>query len=286
MLISQRTYTPSEYAAIPRGVAPTKVEKFGWSIKDQPGRFMEINKHFLNVDHSYQRNEVIVPKVRQIQSQWSWLGCGAILVVMRTDGTFWVYDGQHRVTAALNRSDITDLPCLVFECSDVKEEAVAFLKVNTERKPVTSFHKFNARVCSGDDAAGLVNDVFVRLGITLTKTATRSREIKCIDMCLRYAAADAERFERVMSAALVLCVDSPITKVIANALWWVDKQHELLSDNRFMTRLRDMTASEVTASIAKFALAEEKRGERVCGMALLRMANKGLRKKFGDSEEE
>lgn len=285
MSIAERKYTPSEYATIPRGVGPTKVEKFGWSIKDRPGVFMWINKHVLSVDHSYQRDEVIVAKVRQIQSQWTWLGCGAILVVMRPDGTYWVYDGQHRVMAAMNRSDITNLPCLVFECSDVREEAVAFLKVNTERKPATALAKFKARVCSGDDAAGVVNDVFERLGITLTKAATREREIKCIEVCVRYAAADPERFERVMSAALVLCVDGPVTKDIAQALWWVDKQHELLSDKRFMTRLRDMTASEVTASIAKFALAEEARGERVCGVALLRMANKGLRKKFGDTEE-
>lgn len=285
MSVVERKYTPSEYAAIPRGVAPTKVEKFGWSIKDQPGRFMEINKHLLGVDRSYQRSEVIVSKVRDIQSQWSWLGCGVILVVMRSDGTFWVYDGQHRVMAARNRSDITSLPCLVFDCPDVREEASAFLKVNTGRKPVTALEKFNAMVCRGDEASSVVQAVFNRLGMTLTKEAHRRGEIRCIEVCVRYAAADPDRFERVMSAALVLCVDCHVTKDITHALWWLDKQHELLSDKRFMHRLREMTASEVTASISKFALAEEKRGERVCGMALLRMANKGLRKKFGDAGE-
>lgn len=286
MSVAEKKYTPSEYSAVPRGIGPTKVERYGWEIKDQPGRFMEISKHLLNVDHSYQRDEVIVGKVRQIQAQWSWLGCGAILVVMRPDGTFWVYDGQHRVMAARNRADITILPCLVFECADVREEAVAFLKVNTERRPMSALHKFNAKVCSGDDASGVVKSVFGRLGIKLTKTANGSREIKCIGLCIQYAEADPERFGRVMAAALVLCRDFPITKDLTRALWWVDKEYDLLSDNRFMARLQDMTAPEVTASIARFALAENKRSERVCGVALLKTMNKGLRKKFGDAEEE
>jgi len=73
----------------------TKVDRYGWTIKDQPGFMKEINKSLLNVDMQYQRH-ANKSKVLTISSEWSWIACGVVVVAFR-DGKYWVMDGQHRV---------------------------------------------------------------------------------------------------------------------------------------------------------------------------------------------
>jgi hypothetical protein len=45
------------------------------------------------------------------------------------------------------------------------------------------------------------------------------------------------------------------------------------------------TRSDILDSISKFGAAEGKRGEKVCGRAILKVLNKGLREKFGEEQE-
>jgi hypothetical protein len=90
----------------------SKVERYGWEMKDEPGELMHVDKKRLRIDHEYQRsaNEV---KVTEITKRFSWLALGAIVVVRRGDA-YYVVDGQHRVMAAMRRTDIATLPCVVF----------------------------------------------------------------------------------------------------------------------------------------------------------------------------
>jgi hypothetical protein len=132
---------------------------------------LNIHKHDLNIDHTYQRENVIISKVQQIQASWSWIGCGTILVALRHDGSYWVMDGQHRVLAARNRSDIDELPCLVFAVESKTDEAAGFLVANTQRKPVTAIAKYKAMVLTNDPTAMAVDEVLRRLGLEVADTA-------------------------------------------------------------------------------------------------------------------
>lgn len=85
----------------------TKVERFGWTIKDAPGVMTLLDKKVLQIHQDYQR-QAIVSKIRAITATWSWVACGAIIVGKRC-GEYWVIDGQHRVLAARQRADITAL---------------------------------------------------------------------------------------------------------------------------------------------------------------------------------
>jgi hypothetical protein len=280
-------FETAEYVSGPAGKGKvSKITRYGWILRDRPGEFMLIDKHELKVDHAYQRDKVVINKVRDIQANWSWAGCGCILVAMRPDGSFWVFDGQHRVLAARNRADISELPCLVFECDDVTQEAAGFLVCNGERKPVTAAAKFKALVLTGDKAAVAVQEIFDRLGVTLVEQPARAGEIKCIAKCLYLAESDRGLFERCLEAAVELCGESPVTKDILEGLSWIHRKHGLLSDPRFIRRLCSVSVAEIMTSIAKFAAAEGKRGERVCGTAILKLVNKGLRNKFVDEGDE
>ena len=131
----------------------SKREKFSWAEPCTPGTFLMIEKDALNIDGTYQREEVSKSKVLEIARDWDWKLLGTLSVIMRKDGTFWVVDGGHRCRASFFRDDIKELPCMVFEAEDEKTEAKAFVGTNTMKSSVSAYHKHRAAVKTGEPIA-------------------------------------------------------------------------------------------------------------------------------------
>lgn len=281
-------YETDEYVSAGAGKRGkvSKIQRYGWILRDRPGEFMQIDKNELQIDHDYQREKVIQEKVREIQSNWSWAGCGCILVAMRQDGTFWVFDGQHRVLAARNRSDITTLPCLVFEVDSKTQEAAGFLVSNTQRKPVTAIAKFKAMVMTGDSAAMAVRRILDELGMEISDNPHGSRQIKCVYNCLKHAAVNPDILSAALDASLLLEGDEPVHRDMLDGFVWIERKYGLLSDSRFLRRLSSLSRDDIVTAIGKFGAAEGHRGDRVSGQAIMRCVNKGLRQKFGEVDDE
>ena len=267
------------------GPRVSKIARYGWVVADNPGEFIMIDKKDLNVDHSYQREKIVVNKVRQIASNWSWAGCGCILVAMRLDGSFWVFDGQHRVLAAKTRADIAQLPCMVFECVDIKKEAAGFLVANAERKPVGALDKFKALVMTGDPAAKIVSDVFDELAIDVTSRPDHARQLKCVSKCLSLAERNAEVFAWALQSTIAVCGEYPVHRDILDGLFWIETKYGLCGTPRFDMALAKASRADILDSIAKFAAAEGKRGERICGTGILKVLNYKRRNRFGIEED-
>lgn len=276
----------SEYASVPRKAKMTKIARYGWVVRDSPGAPRYIDKHELNVDHAYQREKVIIKKVQQIQSSWSWVGCGMILVALRKDGSYWVMDGQHRVLAARNRSDIDELPCLVFTVESKNDEAAGFLVANTQRKPVTAIAKYKAMVLTKDATAMAVDDVLDRLGIEVAETAVSVHQIKCVTKCLKVAEDSKETLYLCLRAYMRLDGAPSINSRMLDGLAWLHKRHELLSNSRFVERFASQDIDELHLAIRRYAVAEGSTAAKVCGAAILTCVNKGLRNKFGANANE
>jgi hypothetical protein len=90
-----------------------KVARYGWTVTDEPGVLRMLHKDHLLVPAEYQR-DANEDKVRKIASEWSWLSFGAVIVGHR-GGKYYTIDGQHRVLAAKRRSDVGEVPCVVFK---------------------------------------------------------------------------------------------------------------------------------------------------------------------------
>jgi len=261
----------------------SKIERYGWILRDTPGVFMEIDKSEIHIDHEYQREEVKVDKVRSIASAWSWAGCGAINVALRPDGRFFVFDGQHRFLAARIRADITMMPCMVFECDSVAKEAAGFLVTNSERKPVTAIDKFRSLVMTEDDAAQHVKQVIRDLGLEISKTASKPGQIKCVARCMTLATSDLECFRNAAYLAERVCRDvSPIHEDIIAGLFWIQRKHRLLDDTRFVRRVLDVGHASLVDGIRRAKIYRGKGGELVVMEGILTAVNKGLRNRFGD----
>lgn len=127
----------------------SKREVYGWQKPGEGGEFMWLDKNLLNVDPTYQRSKSQV-KVDTISREFSWPALGCILVALRSDARYFVYDGQHRVMAAKRRDDVQELPCLVFHFDELSAEAQAFVQANTVRGAVSIVDKFRARIEAND----------------------------------------------------------------------------------------------------------------------------------------
>ncbi|NBZ97024.1 MAG: hypothetical protein EBR40_11485 [Proteobacteria bacterium] len=65
-------------------------------------------------------------------------------------------------------------------------------------------------------------------------------------------------------------------------MFWIEKKYKYFGDKRFADALKKASRAAILDSIAKFAAAEGKRGEKVCGMAILKVLNHKRQNRFGE----
>lgn len=209
----------------------SKVDKFGWSIKDQPGIFMNIEKTSLNVAGGaagYQRKE-IHSKCVNMAREWSWVGCGCLVVAMRPDGSFWIMDGQHRKGAAMLRSDITELPCLVFEVSEIKEEARGLEQLNINRKPFGSHDRFRVALVRGDAFALEAIRLAQQVGRTIRPGADAA-SIDCVGAMMNCITDNLPAFQNIWPICDQVCAGEGIHGDIVKGLFYIEKRAQQAND--------------------------------------------------------
>lgn len=262
-------------------VGGDKVKRYGWTVKDAPGELRMLHKDVLTMDATYQR-ELNAPKVSAITGAWSWMACGALNVAER-NGTFYVFDGGHRWAAAKRRSDITHLPCVVFQTAGVKEEARGFLDVNTGRKPVNAVVKHKAMLAAGDETAMFVQKLCERHGLVPQYTATAAGTIRCVSWLVTRAREDREALTRVLAIAAELSAREalPVAEKLLDGLWFVHKKCGAgLDDKRLLARIREKKASELVEGANKAAAYYAHGGGAIFAEGMLNVLNKGLQRKF------
>lgn len=127
-----------------------KVKAFDPNIYDKEFKVLSINE--IKVDN-YQ-SSLNESRVRNIVNNYNPVGVGTLFVSAR-GGSFYVFDGQHRLEA-LKRLGIKRIECIVYKNLSYVDEAMAWDYFNASRKPVKALDKANAKVEQGDaDAISL-----------------------------------------------------------------------------------------------------------------------------------
>lgn len=256
-----------------------KVARYGWTVTDKPGVMMEINKRELVVDADYQRHVAGKDgKVLRIAAEWSWVACGAIIVGMRY-GTAYVIDGQHRVLAAMKRSDITKLPCIVFETLDKKEEAGAFLRANRNRKPMTTIQAFNALVTSGDQHAVKAATLIEATGRAMERKSspTTFSAPGAVMQCIK---ENEGAINRVWPLIIDACDGYRITNEIILGLFYIESRldgRESLSTQPWRGKVLRLGASGLTHAIDRARAFYTKGGARIYAAGIVEAINKGAK---------
>lgn len=259
----------------------SKIDRYGWTVKDDPGTLLMLDKKSLVVNHEYQRTEN-ESKVLALASSWSWVACGAIIVAER-DNQYFVIDGQHRVMAAKRRSDISKLPCIVFYVLDISTEASGFIAANTFRKPVSAVDKFKALVVSGDETAIAVDSVIRELRIHVSSTSHGATgSLKSIGWCLKKAAINLESFREVLSVVRDIAVADGmyIPERVLESLWVINEKIGL-DDPRLRQRVYAKGCRTLfDAANRAAAYYNSGGGGSVWATGVLDELNKGLQRKF------
>src|SRR5512139_1429010 len=183
MKTEQRTYEKNTAPGL------DKVTSFNWDIKNAPGEFLMIPKTELEVDPAYQRNRINQRRVDALCRAWDWIACGCLVVALRDDNKWFVMDGQHRKLAADQRSDIRELPCLVFETTCRREEALGFLAINQGRVTVGSLDRYRAQLLSGDKTASAVEAMLRSTGHRAGEKPS-ARTVSCVQCLYNLAEED------------------------------------------------------------------------------------------------
>lgn len=266
------------------GAPISKHKKFSWAEPCKPGVFLMIKKEDLNIDGSYQREEVSKLKVIEIARDWDWKLFGTLSVIMRKDGTFWVYDGGHRCRASFFRDDITELPCLVFEVEDEKTEAKAFIGTNTMKSVVSAYHKHRASVITNEPHAVAVQSILDKHGYFPSQGTSKKYGFMAINSLQSQVKEDRVLAEKVFSACASIAQDGEqISGEVLDAVFTCQKKLAGKADiltNGHLERMKRETLPGIEAAIRREKHIVGKGGATISAKALLDVLNKGKQRRL------
>jgi hypothetical protein len=129
-------------------------------------RFKKVPVEDLIVDERYQRplDEKRVEKMVENFSE----DLFGVLEANQRNGKAAVFDGQHRLAVARARG-MTHVPCLIHVDKTPAEEAALFVKLQAERKGISSVDRFRARVFQGEEAPVAINAILEAHGYAVGK---------------------------------------------------------------------------------------------------------------------
>lgn len=260
-----------------------KIARYKWICHDKPGTFQLINKSDLLIESKYQR-DLNTSKVLEIASSWSWVACGTIIVAKRNEA-YWAVDGQHRIAAALRRSDIQLLPCMIYSSEGVADEATSFLRVNTNRKPIDSFARHKARLAANDENALFVESAIKSCGLEVASNSKRPLTIHCIGWCSKRARENREVFSRVLSLVAEMAIDANSPKAlpekVLEGFWYIHHNCGTgLNDSKLVERAKTIGLERLLNAAIRAGQLYAAGGAKVWAAGMLEEINKGLRYKY------
>ena len=166
----------------------------------------------------YQRG-VAKAWVKKLTKAWDPLGCGVIAVSQRADGTYWVFDGQHRALAA-QQQGITTLQAEVWSGLSLEQESGGFLLRNTKTKAMSSVSKYAAAVWGGDPLATMTQRILNRVGVAVrAEGALRARETKSMADILLAVKRDPVIAEATLG--LLAKLDCAVTQALFGGMFYL-----------------------------------------------------------------
>lgn len=201
--------------------AKSKADRYDWVKPGAKGELRWINKSIIQVDASYQRS-ADENKAVQLARQFSWPAFGVILVARRDDGALFAMDGQHRVLAARRRSEIAEIPCIVFDMADQKEEAGTFLLANTNRKVLPYLARFKAKLLVGDPASAMIDELLTSYGRRIS-AGCGANTVECVRALTMHAEKDPMLLRRIWPLLMRLTEGRHLHERVVGSLMYIEK---------------------------------------------------------------
>jgi hypothetical protein len=263
----------------PTGKEVDKIDRYGWTVENKMGKFALIDKSELSVNEDYQR-AADKRRIFTIARNFDWISFGALAVAHR-DGKYHVMDGQHRYLAAMIRSDIPKVPCMVYETESPVVEAEGFISTNTSRKAVATIDIFKAKLIANDEEAKQIDKLLKFNGITLNKNANKAKDLKSIAACFRMFRDNKSHFEQVLSLASELSIDKPIHEKILEGLFYISKYSTTpLTNERFRKKILKCGYDDLIIGANDAAVYYQRGGARVWAFGMMKKLNRNQKEDY------
>ena len=263
-------------APSPRGMDVDKILKYGWAKQDAIGVPFLAQKADLHVDETYQRSIISEPKVLQMAQAWSWISCGSLIVAER-DGIMRLIDGQHRWAAAMRRSDVTELPCLVFKTESAEDEAMAFFQANCNRTNVTPFDKLRALLAANDILAIDAVHLMAKCGYK-PSAGEGPNTLRCVAMFIGMMKSDRQLLQKVWPLVAELHEGQAIRARVLNALVYISKHGtDDVTAKVWRERVLQAGLDAISGSIDRKYSEYSQGGAKVFALGALEVINRGIR---------
>jgi hypothetical protein len=257
----------------------SKLERYSWKELDQKGTFADLSKDLLLVDPDYQR-DALEEKVLRLAREWSWCAAGAVLVAKRLDGRLYVFDGQYRVLAARKRSDIKTLPAIVYEMPNLKDEALAFLRSNCNRKSVMASEKFRAQLITDDETAHFIQRLVDAAGRRISFGSSGPTTLTCVATMQRAARSNRDSLMSVWPLIIEVCDGKPMHEKVIESLFYIERnlpEGQSLQSAPWRGRVIKLGASGILRACNEAGAYYQRGGAKVWASGVIRALNKGCR---------
>jgi len=256
-----------------------KVTRYKWGLQDAPGKLCQVHKSKIVFDDSYQR-EIAKKKVAAIAKDWSWLALGVITVAER-GGEFYAVDGMHRVSAALLRSDVQELPCVVFQSDGMRFEAQGFIRANANRKAITTAQSHRAKVVSGDETAIFVQSLIDAAGLIISTGGSGPKRIKCMGLMHRLAKTNRDDLLRCWPLICEVSEGHMIhEKIVEGLVYLAANASPNIIDKKWRSRITTLGYHGLKSAAQSASAYYARGGARVFADGIAQAINKGLQHKI------
>lgn len=236
----------------------------------------------IRVDDAYQRS-IKKARVTQILREFNWAHFQPVMLAEHEDGTYTVFDGQHRVEAARQHPNVKDVPAAIVTFDESYQEAGAFIGVNVNRSTITNIERYYAGIEAGDEQMMAVCSALEEAGCEVVEAgkyspapnktaavASVNRAIKLYGETAVTAACLALRLAwpkdtRALNGSLIFC----LARICRN-------NNKILDHERLVHKLRGKNRVVLTADAD--ALRKIGGGDGMANLtrALVEMYNRGL----------
>lgn len=127
--------------------------------------FELVRANMINVDPEYQLPRFKEFHAKRIKKNFRWDLFGVIDINERADGSLWVFDGQHRLRAAMDAyGENCPIPSIVYQGGTQQWEAEQFDIRQRSRLRISALDNFRSRVIYGEPTAVKVNAIVEQHG--------------------------------------------------------------------------------------------------------------------------
>lgn len=147
------------------------------SIPEIPEETKVLPLSILYIDPEYQR-ELVQSEVDKIMARFDPFAIGVLLVAKRKNGKYAILDGQHRWTV-LKELGVPRVICAILPNMTKAREAQVFIECNKNRKALTPYDKFNARLAQRDPVAHNILQIVKGLGIEIVSSSKGKSNAIC-----------------------------------------------------------------------------------------------------------